>query len=315
MSKNKISYQMLTLIKEISLKINENVKNIMRKIMLNKIISVLILSLLSGIQIFQVQSQNVPDKDSKRNLEPWSKYNFVPGDIIIFQDNLVDEENGEFPSRWDLIDGNAENASFQEENIINFKNKTVITPLMDEDEYLPEVFTIEFDAYFDEISQGPLFWQSYGLRFSLKTGKWYYPVKGSQDYFSPLNIYRHGAILNSHVKGNSKEYETYKDARKINKPQWVHIALAFNKRSLKVFVDQDRVLNIPNLGFKPKVFSIDAQSYYADGVVRAIKNIRVAKGGKKLYDRVIAEGKFVTRGISFDVDQASLKTRVYGCHQ
>lgn len=31
----------------------------------------------------------------------WSKYNFVPGDKIIFDDNLSNEESGEFPSRWD----------------------------------------------------------------------------------------------------------------------------------------------------------------------------------------------------------------------
>ena len=32
----------------------------------------------------------------------WSKYDFVPGDQVIFEDDLLSEENGEFPSRWDL---------------------------------------------------------------------------------------------------------------------------------------------------------------------------------------------------------------------
>jgi len=259
---------------------------------------------------------NTDENVNIEKLQPWSKYNFVPGDKIIFHDDLRDEENGEFPSRWDLLKGTAENASFQDANIINFKNKTVITPLMDEDEYLPEVFTIEFDAYFDGINQGPQFWQSYDFRFSLKTGKWYYPTKypevGSEDYFSPLHIYRHGALLETNVRGNAKEYKTYEETLKVNEPKWQHIAIAFNKRSLKVFVDQYRVINIPNLGFKPQVFSIEAQSYYAEGVVRAIKNIRVAEGGKKLYDRVVAEGKFVTRGILFDINQATIKPESMG---
>lgn len=30
----------------------------------------------------------------------WAKYDFVPGDKVIFEDNLEGEENGEFPSRW-----------------------------------------------------------------------------------------------------------------------------------------------------------------------------------------------------------------------
>ena len=257
-----------------------------------------------------------PQGSGNEQLKPWSKYNFVPGDEIIFHDDLEGEESGEFPSRWDLIDGNAENASLGEEPIINLKNKSLITPLMEDEEYLPEVFTIEFDAYFDQVDAGPRFYQSYGLSFSQKSGKWYYPTaypeRGHENYYSPIRIYRHGATLTSHVKGNTREYETYEKSLEINEPKWVHVALAFNKRSLKVFVEQYRVLNIPNLGFQPKVFSIDAQTYYADGGIKAIKNIRVAEGGKKLYDRVIADGKFVTRGILFDVNQATIKPESMG---
>lgn len=76
----------------------------------------------------------------------WSKYNFVPGDEIIFEDDLSKEENGEFPSRWDLVSGNAENASLDGVNIIRMDNRSIIAPLIDKDDYLPEVFTVEFDA-------------------------------------------------------------------------------------------------------------------------------------------------------------------------
>ena len=38
----------------------------------------------------------------------------------------------------------------------------------------------------------------------------------------------------------------------------------------------------------------------------------MAEGGKKLYDRVIADGKFVTRGILFDVNQAAIKPESMG---
>ena len=44
----------------------------------------------------------------------------------------------------------------------------------------------------------------------------------------------------------------------------------------------------------------------------AIKNIRIAEGGKKLYDRVMADGKFVTRGILFDVNKATLRPSSMG---
>ena len=43
-----------------------------------------------------------------------------------------------------------------------------------------------------------------------------------------------------------------------------------------------------------------------------IKNIRIAKGSKKLYDRIVADGKFVTRGILFDVNKATIKPESMG---
>jgi len=39
----------------------------------------------------------------------WAGYDFVPGDDVFFEDNLIGEENGEFPSRWDIYSGNVEN--------------------------------------------------------------------------------------------------------------------------------------------------------------------------------------------------------------
>ena len=52
----------------------------------------------------------------------WNKYDFIPGEKIIFEDDQEGEVNGEFPSRWDLAGGgNVENASFGEQNVIYFK--------------------------------------------------------------------------------------------------------------------------------------------------------------------------------------------------
>ena len=82
----------------------------------------------------------------------WSKFDFVPGDQVIFEDGpAISEENGEFPSRWDLEDGNAEIAEVDGVNVIVFPHGGAIVPYLKnpKEDYLPDVFTIEFDAYFD----------------------------------------------------------------------------------------------------------------------------------------------------------------------
>ena len=263
-----------------------------------------------------VYEENQPEEsieaETVEDTKPWSNYNFVPGDKVIFQDDLSNEENGEFPSRWDLISGSAENAVFNQESIINLENHSLITPLMDKKDYLPEVFTIEFDAYFFSKEEFYSGWQNYEIRFDPKGNGVYYP-EGTKDYFEPIKLYRSGAKLSGKINGIKKEFngsEKELDVQAV----WRHFAIAFNKRSLKVFVDQHRVLNIPNLGenFKPQQFYIKTTSKYKHGSVIAIKNIRVAEGGKKLYDRVLSKGRFVARGILFDVNKATLKPESMG---
>lgn len=252
-------------------------------------------------------------KLSKPDLKVWSKYNFVPGDKIIFYDDFTGEENGEFPSRWDLLSGNVENADLGGDKIINFENKSIIKPLMSSEEYLPDVFTIEFDAFFGKVkhSEG----QKYSLRFWDGSGSYSNLPKNasSKGYYYPLEIYRHGAVLKGKVNDNNLNFQSFENSMKTKDEEfWRHIAIAFNKRSLKVFVDKERMLNIPNLHFQPKMFSIQAFTNSNETAVRSIKNVRVAEGGKGLYDRVMADGRIVTRGILFDVNKANIKPESMG---
>ncbi len=253
------------------------------------------------------QNESLSDNDSgenKEELKLWSKYNFVPGDKIIFEDNLAGEENGEFPSRWDLVAGNAENAVLGDENVISFKSpNTIIKPLMDRETYLPEVFTLEFDAYFDKDSYFRT--QRYQIRFFDGSSYFTFISKKKRYY---IEIRPNGVIMNK--MGELKNIPH--NIKKSFNGAWKHIAIAFNKRSLKIFIDQDRFLNVPNLGYKPEMFSIGV-NYDARYIKKsAIKNIRLAEGGKKLYDRIIADGKFVTRGILFDVNKATIKPESMG---
>jgi len=78
----------------------------------------------------------------------WAKYDFVPGDQVIFEDNLQNEQNGEFPSRWDLVNGNIEVAEFGGEKVIMMRDgqPTIVPYFKDpKEDHLPEVFTVEMD--------------------------------------------------------------------------------------------------------------------------------------------------------------------------
>lgn len=94
-------------------------------------------------------NEAVADDTPKMDVQ-WSKFDFVPGDEVIFADGPdIMEENGEFPSRWDLVQGQVEIANVNGENVMMFLDGGEIIPYLknSNEDYLPDVFTIEFDYY------------------------------------------------------------------------------------------------------------------------------------------------------------------------
>ncbi len=238
-------------------------------------------------------------KGSAAKAKAWTKYDFVPGDKVLFQDNLAGEENGEFPSRWDLKEGNAEVASFGGETVINLvESGTMIMPLMKNKNWVPETFTIEFDVYFD--SDNPNV--AYDIYLMEDTQHYNEDLHG--DFWYPIDVRANGVRFTS-FGSVSSELEAAG-----TKNQWRHVAIAFNKRSMKVYLDQYRLINIPNVKGKPTGLKIEIDKRIEANAM--IKNVLIAEGGKKLYDQVLTDGKIVTYGIKFDVNKSTIRPESVG---
>jgi len=244
------------------------------------------------------------DKQSQDELKIWSKYDFVAGDKVIFHDDLSAEQHGEFPSRWDLTSGSAEIAILGSEKVIHLTSKqSVIVPLMEKKNFLPEVFTIEFDAFFEETT---------GAGYNVYRVRFYEGRANSKridgELVYPISIRRNEVKMNNF----GGKISTHKEESKDRSGKWRRVAISFNKRALKVYFDEERMINIPNLGYKPEMFSIGIDFIGGNFKMSAVKNIRVNEGGKTLYERVISDGKFVTTGILFDVNKSTIKGESMG---
>jgi outer membrane protein OmpA-like peptidoglycan-associated protein len=228
----------------------------------------------------------------KTGVLSWAKYDFVPGDKIIFEDDLIGEENGEFPSRWDLAAGVAEVAEVDGENVIFLRggHPAIVPYLKNSDQdYLPEVFTVEFDIYF-----------GYGYaEMLLYDRKNQENPSGNQD---DLDVgYNYLSVWES-----QSYYPT-----ELKQERWAHIAVAYTNGKFKAYLDDTRLLNVPRLDVNPT--GITFYSYHAnDNTPIYIKNIRIAEGGVKYYDRVMEDGKIIANGIRFDVGKATLKPESMG---
>ena len=247
------------------------------------------------------KAKNEQREDSNESNKPtvvWSKFDFIPGDTIIFEDGpSEDEENGEFPSRWDLEKGQVEIAEVDGEKVIMFVDGGMIVPYLknNNQDYLPDVFTVEFDFYRPKK----------GNRVTL----YLKDIKNQDgDYqefeFTPIRV---NPPVGGSVEHSSRDF-TY-----CEEGCWTHVSLAFTKGKLKVYIDDARLINIPHYEFNPS--GITLQAYWADASENKafyFKNIRIAKGGVKYYDRVLSEGKIIVNGIKFDTNKATLKPESMG---
>ena len=235
--------------------------------------------------------------DSKDNAPSlaWNKYDFVPGDQVIFEDNLEGEENGEFPSRWDLVSGTVEIAKLDGENVIMLREgaPAIIPYLKDpKKDYLPEVFTIELDLYYPGDGTFDIYlYDRKNQRSDSHTG--YTSVQVQDDQMSM-------------GKGWIKNPD-----QNLKKERWMHVAIACTNVKLKAYMDDTRLINIPHLDFNPSGLTL--YTYHAKNDKRYyVKNVRIAEGGVKYYDRFMQDGKIIVNGIRFDLGKLTLKPESMG---
>lgn len=245
------------------------------------------------------KSKSTKSASAKPQQKPqmgYSKYDFVPGNEVIFEDDLKGEQIGEFPSKWDLIEGGAEVATVDGENVIALVGYTYITPLFRNpaDKYLPDAFTLEYDLLIDENEK------EHFIEFVDEGGD----DVVSSSFWTSSNIYNFS--WNLHTDSERDGSEAFD-----NSNGWHHCAISFNKRAMKIYMDDKRVANIPNITSKISTVRFFARGG-SDNSMFHFKNIRIAKGAVPLYDKLMTDGKIITYGITFDVGKSTIKPQSMG---
>ena len=239
---------------------------------------------------------------------------FKRGSVILFQDDVTAEQVGEFPSKWDMFSGTVETKTLGGVKAINPTDNAQIQPLIKEQgAYLPEEFTIEYDFYYwnskDDVALNDI-----KLILAVTKDRSEFPGEGHDvgDLTAFVLMHgvcdtrEHGYIFNGNKDG-AFEYSFKKG--------WNHVALSFNKRALKVYFNDKRVVNLPRVN-QPTWMCFQVPFEYKN--LTFIRNVVIAKGAVALYDRnaqdvsavekaIQETGKFVTNNILFDTGKATLK--------
>ena len=233
----------------------------------------------------------------------YAKSDFVPGDEIIFDDDLAGEQLGEFPSKWDLISGVSEVVKYDGMMAFDFQDTgTRVAPLMKNPrKYLTDEFTVECDFYAGDNStiEEDLYSRSnYRMGFYTEDGTqvcgfdWH-----TADYKTVSCDY---TSTSDRVVNSDAEIGAY-----LNDGEWNHLSISFNKRAFKAYINGTRVVNIPNMK-APNYLELESR-LWSDHGVNYVTNFRICKGAVPLYDRLTTDGKIITYGITFDTGKATIK--------
>lgn len=234
-----------------------------------------------------------------------SKYDFIPGEKVIFYDEFTAENVGDFPVAWNT------SGSGEIVNMKKFPGRWF--QLTKGGYFIPEArepftenFTVEFDLVPRSASE-----MAYmdGLDFYLIAGTLDNPNEGGAIpgkagiRLSPS----FDAVTWTNYSENDEGYKDHGSSAfqfKVNEKY--HMAFWIQKQRIRIYANENKILDLPRgmiSGYTYNIFRLQA----SDEAAPAIANFRIASGFPDLRNKLLKEGKLVTYGITFDVNADKLK--------
>jgi OOP family OmpA-OmpF porin len=238
----------------------------------------------------------------------FSKYDFIPGDKVIFFDDFSDTDVGEFPIKWHLkgpkdVGNNAvEVVDYQGQRFLRARPGAIGGDQPSATQYLrlvtkgdlPARFTIEFDAVLGH-AQIPDYPNRYLVYLLAHDDQWLVSEGVGVGVLSISGS--EGRSANTHTTLSLLDGKVH------------HVAISVNGTFVKAYVDHQRVVNDPDAITRPiKQLGLSLAAGGRIGNERVmITNYRLAEGGKDVKAALTTDGRIVTHGILFDTGADRIK--------
>lgn len=254
-----------------------------------------------------------PAADATPSLETYSKFDFIPGEKVIFYDDFSQDNVGDFPVLWNT-NGSAEIVSTNlfPGKWMKFSSRNAVWTdiLLD----LPANYTIEFDVIPTKGEEGGM--GGYHVRLiQAINAKAFDPgaVPGKAGFLFAVEYFGRPGYRSyiNNEEGNdlglsgTKEGKEYYQA--VDKKY--HISIWVQKSRVRLYQDENKLFDLPK-AFPLTSVKMD-RIRFEDGAAM-VSNIRVAVGAPDMRSKLITEGKLISYGIYFDVNKDVVKPESYG---
>jgi len=237
-----------------------------------------------------------------------SKFDFEPGNKVLYFDNFERLNIGDFPAEFNTnASGEVVNVSGKSGKWLSMTKNGAFIP--ESIKVLPDNFTLEFEVGL--IGKPGNNYTGLALNFTTDKDQLFKDVLFG---WSSSILYLHpGADLASiQILPSSGENEINNE---IPMPQWSQNGKRFAKISiwrqkgrLRVYVNEDKLVDAPRFFAESKPYHLAfSRRLFEDNCEILMTNIRYAVAGEDTRSKLITEGKFVTNGILFDVNSDNIK--------
>lgn len=259
------------------------------------------------------EGETTNSNSSENQFGIYSNFTFVPGNKLLFYDDFETDALGDFPANWET-GGSGEVVTIKgsEDKWLSIVRRSGYLPTMEH--ILPENYTIEFDLVNNGYGAGK---PSSKLFFTLLSNKSY--AGGSGGILSVVEILLSSGGFNVSQVSNwgaemrvgstiDRSFVEYLNST-------IHISIAVNKKRLRMWVNEEKVIDSPNLIQEKtgKYFLIEALDILPEyDQFVGISNFRISEATEDLRSLLLKNGKFSTTGIYFDTAAATVKKESYG---
>ncbi|WP_177181155.1 OmpA family protein [Parapedobacter koreensis] len=274
-----------------------------------------------------VPTASVPDTVANKQtaITAFSKYDFVPGDSVLYANDFSGEAIGELPTGWN---SNGSSVVVTLDGLpgqwLRMAQRTVA--LTDNEQPFGPDFTVEFDMVLQIDFQG---WMPPSLRLGLlasgtesaTANSLLSDPKGDKSFYLEISPLSDAANLMLESYEKYTRYFHSPSNRNTTASTWygksAHVAIQGQKERLRIWVDREKLYDVPK-GI-PKdgelnqlFFQLSSSPYKDEQIGVYIGNIKIAKGLPDTRHKLVEEGRFSTTGILFDTGSATIKPESAG---
>ncbi|RYZ27015.1 MAG: OmpA family protein [Chitinophagaceae bacterium] len=270
-----------------------------------------------------------PVAAAKTDFQSYSRFDFVPGENIMYTEDFSQDVIGEFPLKWATNNrGEAVTIKGQPNKWMRMFIGEFVSP---EINTLPENFTVEFDMLLSFTNPEEQGFGSAFPKFELQLLQLSPGTESARLYAQGGNEISKVAMMiqpafedrtsiyiqsyhdqSMYFEGGNKDLTKFSE--NYRKP--FHVAMWVQKQRLRLWINGDKVYDVPQAISPQAVFNHigfwTADNSEEENIGVYVSNIKVAQGTPDMRSKLITEGKLVTHGILFGVASDKIRPESAG---